>query len=506
MDCNNIIYDLAKNKSGSNMKQKLFKCSKLLFILAFFLMTAFAAAACQPTPKEEIVPQKTAIYTENEPEEVITKESLGIPEHIDETYRLGDKLTLAFDADVMVPANLDEYKVYRGTLIDFTQEQAESFAELFVDGVEMTAHDGRMTKDEIMENLILPAKKTLAELKAGTYVKSAETNSAEGEELTAGKMEETIKMYEQWLENAPEERSSEPVSIESYADNGNYFYGEFPVEGTIVTGKFAVGKGDRNFGELAYYNSKYELREPSNLMPDPVRLALPKEGLDLKTTPEQAVALAEKVKSSLGADELELFGVMQAEAWVESITSGKINAYYVVFTRNFDKIPVLYIPESVALGDYSAGQPFEKLTVTVDDSGVIAVNWMGNTKITDVLSEHPAFLSFDKILVSVKNQMNATDRYWVEQNTDWENDTSLVTSASLEYLRIKDPDGRENGVRFVPAWVFRGTDTVTYTDEALENNEYLTEKTTASNFMTPIVINALDGSFFDPRFLDGISD
>lgn len=487
---------------GIFMNAKSKKSGKLVATLlaAILLMTCFTTA-CQPTPEEPIVYQKTQVYQESEAARM-TKQDMDVPDHVEETDELSDKLTLKIDADVTVPGDIDSYKVYRGGLTGFTQEQVDSFADLLVGDTPLTGYDDRYTKDEITEYFLLPAQQTLAELKAGTYIQDP---NMDGDIPTIESMEEIIEMHKQWIEEAPEKRSNDAVSARSYTANGNYIYGEFPIEGSKITGKFMVGEDDRNrYGGLSFYNCGYDLMEPHNVGPDPFDLALPEEGLDLQMTQEEAIRLATELKVSLGADELDFYAIMQARAWVEEMGTGKIDAYYVVFTRRFDDVPGLYIRGVAAESGYNKWQTFEKLIVTIDDSGVIVVNWMGNTEITDVINDNPEFISFDKILSAAKNQVNSIYSYMPENGEDIENKTVTISSVSLEYLRMKEPNGSDSDVRFVPAWVFCGTEQRTYTDEAIEKNEYLREKVVTYDIRTPIVINALDGSAFNPRYLDGI--
>lgn len=487
----------------------------VMFKRAFLVPTALLIAAClltacQPTPEEPIVAQKQETYQERETPsgeagaatDSLIRADLNIPEHISESYELGDILSLNIDADVKTAGDLMLYKVYNGALKDFTQQQANHFADMFVNGKNLTAYDDRNTKDEITEYFLLPAQKTLSELESGTYVKD---NNLDGDAPIVESVKEQIKMYEQWIADAPEQRSNDTITIDSFEANSSYFYGEFPIEGSKITGKFMVGTGLRNeCGGLGYYNSGYDLMEPHNLRPEPVSMALPEGGLGLNTTPEQAVEQATQVKNDLGADELEFYAVMQAEAWVEEMGIGGIDAYYVLFTRRFDDIPVLYTRESMAGNAYGPGQANEKLVVTVDDTGVIAVNWLGNTEITGVLNENPKFIDFDKVLDAAKNQVDATYSFSPDGGELREHQAVTINSVSLEYLRMKEPNGGEGDVRFVPAWVFDGEYKIVYSDEALQQNKIITQKEEIYPLGKPIVVNALDGSAFDPMFVDGI--
>ena len=235
---------------------------RCIFLIIFSIIL-FSFTACQPTPETPVVYQKTEVYQENKSPAELTPQEIGAPENVKKEEALTDKLTLSIDADVTIPGELDSYKVYRGVLTGFTQEQVDSFADLLVGDTPLIGYDGRYTKDEITEFFLLPAQKTLAELKAGTYIQDP---NMDGDIPTIESIEEIIEMHKQWIEEAPEERSNDAVSANSYTANGNYIYGEFPIEGSKITGKFMVGEGDRNrYGGLSFYNSGYDLIEPHNV-------------------------------------------------------------------------------------------------------------------------------------------------------------------------------------------------------------------------------------------------
>ncbi len=477
------------------------KCAAAL-LSATLLLCCFTTA-CQPTPKEEIVVIKEGNYEERK-EEDSAAEQIGFTERISGSFQLTDKLSLTVDAALTAYAPLEEYRVYRGVLADFTQEEAEVLAEIFVPGVSMTAYDGAMTKSYILERLLLPAKKDLEEVRAGTWTPDP---GLDDPTLTLEDAGRRVEMFQQWYDGAPETIVPAPIDISGYAENGNYFYGEFPVEGSAFCGKFSVGYGARNgTGGMFYYNARYDLVEQHNMMPTPEGAYFDTGarggGVSMKTTAEEAVRIATEMKDKIGADDLAYAFTVPAVCWSGEMSTGNLNAYWVVFLREIDGVPVLDIGRVRQYAQYDVGQPFEKLVVTVSDEGVLAVNWLGVTHLTGVEVEKPSFLALSRILEAVKNGIAARCAFdaWMEGAIEClEAD---IPSGRLMYVRLKPPNGGARDVRFLPAWVFDVDVARVWSDGALAENPSLNKR---DAYRDILVINALDGSYIDPVYLDGVA-
>ncbi len=469
---------------------------------ALLLLTCFTTA-CQPTPEVEIIGSKGAGYKERKENGASIAGEIGYTGSLKGEYALSPKLSLKMDAKLSTYADFEEYKVHGGVLYDFTQAQAQAFAALFVPGVEMTGYDGRMTKAFIQEYLLLPAQKDLEAVKAGTWKPDPGSGDPT---LTLEDAQAQVEMFRQWYDNAPEKIVPQIVDISTYASNGNYFYGEFPIAGSAYPGKFSVGYGERNSpGGMFYNNAPYDLMEQHNMKPAPegAYYASPNRGnsVQLQTTEAQAIQIASDIKAKLGADDLVYAFTTPAKCWTGSMTVGGCNAYWVVFLREIDGIPVLDIGRADQVTKYDTAQTFERLVVTVSDEGVLAVNWMGNTKLTGIEASAPQFMPMDRILEAVKSGIIAKNAFGTLEDKAIERVHADIWAGRLMYVRLKAPNGGARDVRFLPAWVFDVDYARTWTDAALAGNPYL-EKQDA--YKDILVINALDASFIEPEYLDGV--
>ena len=478
----------------------------LAIVLSAVLLIGCFTTACQPTPETEVVVVKENTYDERQTDAASIADEIGFTEHIGGEWTLTDKLSLTLNAGMTVPVPFEDYKVYRGQLADFTQQEAYALAGLFVPGVEMTAYDGgKLTKAQVW-TLLLDAQKSLAELEAGTYV---HPDNMDSPAPAVEEQREIVAMYEEWYAKAPEANEVLPTDISGYTANGNYFYGEFPVEGSKFCGKFAVGYGDRNsHGGMFYNNSRYDLTEQHNMMPAPAdRDDVYGDSTPpvLDTTVEEAVKTATALAERMGVTGLAYSFTTPARCWTDDMTTGTLNAWWVVFTRRIDGIPVLDLARSEQMADNGPGLPMERLVVTVSDEGVLAVNWMGYTKLTGIENERPAFIGFDSVTAAVQNGVKAQNAYIDADGlgADIERLDVEVTNGTLEYVRLKAPNGGQREVRFIPAWVFDVTYQRTWTDAALANNPYI-EKT--DSYGGILVINALDGSYIDPYWVSGTEE
>ena len=385
------IYKARKSKPGIKLIAAL--CAIVMIVCCF-------TTACQPTPETTIVQQKQENYAQRQGFKTsndIEKE-IGFTEHINDGGELTDKISYTMDADIVIPAPMNTCKVYQAQLADFTQEEANKFAELFVSGVELTSYTSDVqTKDEILETLLLPAKKTLEELKAGTYVRPDYVDTPVP---TIEEQEEIVETYQSWYDAAPETNGAQRVDISSYSANNNYFYGEFPIEGSSICGKFAVGFGDQNHqGGMYYYHSSFDLFEQHNIHPSDTGDT---SALNMETTKEEAVKLATDLKDRLGAADLTCDFSTSAACWGgDGMSNDSLNAYWVVFTRRIESIPVFTPPISAQYSRHSNELPVERLVITVSDEGIVAVNWVGYTKLGEAM-ENPQFAQFFDVTAAVE--------------------------------------------------------------------------------------------------------
>lgn len=145
--------------------------------LAFCAIAVFScfATACRPTPESEIVVNKgdgilEAVAMSTPLPDAPKATPYAAPEQYSDSQTFYDgMLTVAFDMEIELP-DVPVYPIYRAVPADFSQEQVDRMAAALMQGQPLTYDDQRETKEEITQRWLLPAKKKLAEARAGKTV------------------------------------------------------------------------------------------------------------------------------------------------------------------------------------------------------------------------------------------------------------------------------------------------------------------------------------------------
>lgn len=143
--------------------------------------------------------------------------------------------------------------------------------------------------------------------------------------------------------------------------------------------------------------------------------------------------------------------------------------------------------ENDPINDVMRGWEYSHISAVVDGSGkLLAWNWVGVLKETEVYSESAPLLPFAEIEQLFEQQINRKLAYEEMQDA-----TLTVDNVQLGLFRIREQNDMDHGL-LVPAWVFRGT-------LVPSENSGWAGLTQRYDTEPVLIINAIDGSVIDPQ-------
>ncbi len=474
--------------------------------LSVSLLVGCFTTACQPTPPEEIVVNKGDNGLENAISSTPPPEADGTPYDAPTHYEgsesfLDGLVSLTYDMDITVPA-ATKYPVYAAAPAGFTQEQAESIIAALVGDAPMTYADETLTKQEILERWLLPAMQDLETVKNGGTV------SDDGGAKSVEELQQRVDMFQEWYDNAPEEKQSYPVTAADYADMDIFLAQTDLGKGLPATLRIMKAGDYNREGKLDFINgTEYIYNGFSN----------PAGDLSIQTTRDEAVSIATELVEKLGAKDFILAAVGKTTRLGSEYDIGLPEyqgamAYAVVFTRVLDGIPFGYCrADSYSSKDEDDGVSgmlphYERIMVIVDDSGIANVIWNGNMEIGAILNENVSLLPFEEIVARATEQLKVQNAYLTESDRPEglvreERRDITITRAELKYMYVR----QRNSLDFmtIPVWDFYGVSTTYYNhddvdafnrDHPQEDWSMPYEDTSEYYYYEYATINAIDGS------------
>ncbi len=475
-------------------------------VVALALVLAFACftTACQPTPDKAVVvnkgEDKLASVINSTP---VPKETYQAPaQYKQEAQSFYDgMLSVSLDMQVETP-DVSAYPVYAVQDADFTQQQVNRIVSALTKDKPLEYDDERATKQEITERFLLPAKKELADAKNG------KTYSDERANITIDQLQENVDNIEQWIAEAPETKDVHSVTPEEYTSSGM-------LSAAVDMGKskpatLKITKNGQSFTNVQFnngieyiYNGFWE----------------PAGDLPLKTTKEQAVAIATQLVTDMGADGFQLAAVgkttrLGSEFDISSEAYQNTMAYSVVFTRTVDGIPLTYTPiDSVGLSieksdekRYADMWSYERIMINIDDGGIANVFWNGNTRVGDCINENVRILPFEDIASRAVDQIKMQSAFLTDQGADGEGlhvkrSEYCLNRAKLGFARVCVKDS--GGYQIIPVWDFYGLTSHYFDIDEVDafnkknGTNILAEQLYDSGYRAIVTINAIDGSTID---------
>ena len=452
--------------------------------LALLLLTA-----CQPTPAEDVVVNKTegrlealiaatnppvkavtvsgAAPEESSPPEETVRARVGAPEHLTDNLSgkvYGGTMDVTIDADVNVP-QVARVPVYRAALVPSSPEEKERIAKAILgDGPYIYRQDHRLWN----ESNIRYYQAWLNALDDGPYGPGVDYD--EMRTWLTGQIEAHQKSYQQadgWSKEQPWPGSWTDGSGSVMVDDGRTF--------------------DWADGALLKYRT-----EGTPWLVERVRHEKPRT--DDERAADQA---AVQFLSTLHEATVRLDGIAaHDESWRQrfGVETGFDNGLYQLwYLPVYGGIPV-YPWETyhgTDNGQQAAGVSFdrsvsqERIEVVTDRGTVAAVTWTSPLRVLGVENENVQLLSFDGIMERFKQQI-FMNIYMGKDYLGNDSHTDLrITEITFSYMRVRKPN--ENSYWLLPVWDFRGYDT-RFGENAIDS--------WWDNFSL-LTVNAVDGSVLD---------
>jgi len=463
-------------------------------LMACLMLIVCFTTACQPTPEtppvinkgddhlEDMIASSAASsvptvsidpeQSKKEQEEALRqalRDRLNAPETYEGSFT-NDKgdITVSFDdAQVEVPA-VQSIPAAEVKPSGFSQETVDKFAAFFFGDKPLFEEENVRTKEE-KEAQIVEVRRSMEEM--------AVEFGTEGND-------EYLKQLEEEYKTAPEERERTPATTEfKKTENGEEV-------------RIAADLGKDETAKLEAYNEEgYSYLRYSNIGKgtyteeyDKTEQEAP-SGISLKQ--DEAEKIAMQCLGDLGINDMRIdtIGIC---TWRDlSFAPTDKQCYSFSFARMYRNIPVTNVQASVSLStddpdvpdypesEYTRVYDPERLTVYVDDTGVVEFYWYHPDEEESVLSQNVGLKQFDEIVQKAK------DNIFFKNYTAYGSECHIhITSIELGMMRVmkKDAPGE---YMMIPVWDFIG------------NHEHIMD---GESHWLPfgdqsyVTINAIDGS------------
>ena len=492
--------------------------------IAILLCMAVAAgvAACQPTPEQAVVVKKDTermIEQAAQPSNGAAIDEVGIPEgrYTFSAEGLNGRLRINVDAEIEAPAAqaMPIVRVERG---GFSQEIVTKVFNYFYAGE--TAYDASgehvETKAEI-EPLIIDAKRCLAD---GSYAERGYT-----EEEYVARLKQIEKIYAAAPETAPASPVSDGTMRMTELENvGDYLFLDVSTKGEAQDGTyrtlsvstpFSQAARRSGFGTHLFYNYYPHGDVPPNYntqgivrIDNAADLSEEARG-NLNVSIDDARLMCDEFFSSIGLSEIRFgYGFLVGD-WGAGMFSGdgkKIGApaenyaYRLYYTRYVQGVGS-FVNTDWGLTDNDSSIPwsYECICFTVNNNGIVSIEWHNPTNALETVQESSAMKPFDEIIGIFETMVKTEYEAYVDQWTDGHGEMDIDISAiQLGLVRVREPNVNNATGLMVPAWVFYGNNKMTYGDGQVSYDSHGSSASSWNKEPFPIlIINAIDGSIID---------
>ena len=474
---------------GVLLLKKQSRAVTALSLALVLILSVVMLAACQPTPEEVIVVGKgddtleSALAATAAPTLPPVQESqadgnteMVVSEHW--TDSTASKLTTVnIDADVIVP-NVTAYPVFEVSPLVVDQPLAEKFVNYVAQDAKEIYNGDKDSKESLEEGIVWLQKK-IEETKAG--------HLEPDDEMT---VEERLAQ----LENQLEECEIEYAKVVAQGDTS----GE-PLDYTFTQ--------ELGFPERTQACFTAEMNDGSSRL---VRFERCNDGggptfsLIAVMDTDSFMHVKGKPVSSEEARAKALEVVKALDIGEFLLVRESTNSFYneVILYRMHDGIPVTYIDASQGNSSgvcteeeltYNFVLWQESLSIYVNDSGVILIDWTSPCNVTRTINENLTLKPFEEIKEIFKQQI-LYNVYEGDENED----IVKIDEVRLGYMAIPEKGDLSN-YRTIPVWDFIGP---TWSDEeyaSITNPQYREEGSSPiPNYdISYLTINAIDGSIID---------
>lgn len=414
--------------------------------------------------------------TEQPPKEPTLKESLGVPERVQdhlEGKAVGANLIIEIDAAVDIP-NVTHVPVLRGHILNELPSESERLAKLLLgDGPYLLpGHDDVADAKKQLEN----AQAWLEALEQKPYGALADYDM--------------LRLY---LEGQMK------TSAEMLAHPENYYPSRTPSpwNGSFSEIRQCVSLAN---GQQTFFLTADMFRFRS-LTPYLFALGTERDRAPQNAEEQRLAAVAEAFAFSLGFAETKLRSINCFDEHYRiryDSKTGFDNGFY-----TFTMLPVyadipLY-PYSTNCGTdtgmqaagvhYDADKAQEQISGAISDGAICELTWMYPFRVTGTENENVALLPFDEILAIFRRQIFMNQ--YLDKGFD---ETVRITEIRFSYMRVKIKDSDE--YRLLPVWDFLGYELDPEWDATASPGELAIARSWWNN-QSLLTVNAIDGSILN---------
>lgn len=534
------------------LKDERGKKMKRLICILLAALAAFSLTACQETPDEVVVVQKDTErlveqIRENSPEESPAeaqtglREALGAPERYTAQFNYSENLTMAADAEVVLP-NAPAIPTVRVKPADFSQDMVNRMYEYLVGDTVMYEAQPLRTKSQVEEDIldwqrILADDNAAAERKAQAeerigYLREAYKTAPDAVEYVKGGPEiKTLTEYD--VVTGKEIYSYQGVSVvedpepaeEDASNRGKHFEVRQNNTGSEIiktenVGGFSVLDTASRGARFTY--SGYALWRESIGRQDNLSLAMGNitqeewENASYQFSdfsPASAAAMVKDFLSHIGADDM-VVGQIQMdyevseeynaiisngnpyddETLVNDFKDGKLASdiygvtYEVYCLRQVGGVSVASDEYSSYLGEdaYGAQWYYEELRIGVCEDGIYSVEWRSPHEVTETITDNTATLPFSDVEKIIGQMFRV--KYEPHPGSTSINEYE-IDRLELSLRRVMEQDNVENGL-LIPVWDVYGFHWYSEPDIDLPKMRF-------TDNQSLLTINAIDGTIID---------
>lgn len=498
------------------------------------ILLAVSLAACQATPTEAIVKEKNlekmieeATKTQ-EPGSATTGgtqagatisatagsglfERMGAEKKVvKELTDAKGKVKIHVNASVLVP-DASSITIQRVEQAQISQDQVDTLVQHLMKGELFSGNDYKPSKSEI-QNQILQIQAAMAKIEDGTATASPKDKDDMMMQYILQELQEDLKTAPEQSVKTPITSAFTPIdpdagggqelfalsqSAEAYQTFHAYNYSDgisflrFSSEKNTFSKTLLANFYTRESIETAISTGVYSPMTEEELS------AIP----DLKITREDAVKTANELVTALGLSDLVCVSAEKLVGGGSDRTADQ-NAYlnprrcvwFLRYARSVNGMPVTYTVwdcMKVEQDAQSAPWAYEDMTIAIDDSGVVYLEWRSPYNVTGTVTENSNVLSFQQVM-GVFDTMAPVVNAWDGLAEGSPNLTGVeITIDRIQFglTRVTEQNKRNSGL-LVPCWDFFGT--MTYIVE----QDGKTKK--YDDGPIPLLtVNAIDGSIIN---------
>lgn len=472
-------------------------------LLLALLLALFLLAACQPTPTEDIVVNKS----DGTLEEAIAAEALPPARYeAPETLRLDPFGTETFqvvvDAEVCVP-DVERYPIVEVVLRTITADWARDMMYKMADGKTIYTYQTETptTKEQIEAEIAL-LQQQLANPDAYLPAGADEQARAEAER----EWREVLEAWEVLYREAPDTFEPREIDMSDAA-----FRTALEFRGAVESGKqretylsvtawYGVPGGNVEYNNLVDVGMPFHFDMDSDLT----------DLNDVTISAEEAVQIGLDFLAQLGETDFApaqiLAGYCDPEWGTDPIPLEEWpQCYQIQFTRSVAGVPATYREEHYdGIGAdgrerYAPAYPQESIEMDIRDSGVTYMYWSTPSELGRTLNENVTLMPFEQVVERFCDQILYSATPAVEETDSVIKKTLYIDRIELGMVRALQRGSVDRWI-MVPAWTFFGRTVLQYAGPEPggyplnENNEYVSEMPGYSY----LILNAVDGSVYDP--------